>query len=437
MINIKNNSIYNPELKEQFLNTINEKTRQSYRRIFTITFKHELMLNKDINQFSLKEIEKVLWSFKSRTRNTIESYGRIISSYLNWCVKIGLISKNVMEDMKPDDFEKFIHDEPSYISEEQLRKIEDMCNNYQDAAILRLLFIGVGGKRLSEIRNLKVSDVDFENKRLRLIDVLKEDEKGAPLKYTERFIDVDERTLSLIKGASNQKIYLKRNGEITPTEHNNIRPFTDLVQNDYVIRPSITKTDNYYAPVDKFVIYRRLNMIKDTLGLDRFNAKFIQQSGMLYFANKIVEGDKVSLIDLKIVADQFNIKSYHNLKGIVTMDNIRKIYTRSWFYMARTFTLHEKDIVLNKGKLKNILDSKGLSYIDFYEKVVDAYGLDISYKGFMSLLSNRSTWKLLYAWAIVDVLGITIKDIFEIVDVDVNKLVKEKEEWKRKYQKSK
>lgn len=329
MINIKNNSIYNPELKEQFLNTINEKTRQSYRRIFTITFKHELMLNKDINQFSLKEIEKVLWSFKSRTRNTIESYGRIISSYLNWCVKIGLISKNVMEDMKPDDFEKFIHDEPSYISEEQLRKIEDMCNNYQDAVILRLLFIGVGGKRLSEIRNLKISDVDFENKRLRLIDALKEDEKGAPLKYTERFIDVDERTLSLIKGASNQRIYLKRNGEITPTEHNNIRPFTDLVQNDYVIRPSITKTDNYYAPVDKFVIYRRLNMIKDTLGLDRFNAKFIQQSGMLYFANKIVEGDKVSLIDLKIVADQFNIKSYHNLKGIVTMDNIRKIYTRS------------------------------------------------------------------------------------------------------------
>lgn len=105
--------------------------------------------------------------------------------------------------------------------------------------------------------------------------------------------------------------------------------------------------------------------------------------------------------------------------------------------MARTFTLHEKDIVLNKGKLKNILDSKGLSYIDFYEKVVDVYGLDISYKGFMSLLSNRSTWKLLYAWAIVDVLGITIKDIFEIVDVDVNKLIKEKEEWKRKYQKGK
>src|SRR5690606_10309512 len=177
MTNIKNNPIFNEEVKNEFLNTISEKTRQNYRRIFTITFKHELILNKDINQFTLKEIEKVLWSFKSKTRNTIESYGRIISSYLNWCVKTGLISKNVMEDMKPDDFEKFIHDDSEYMSEKQLRRIEDMCNNYQDAVIIRLLFIGAGGKKLSEIRNLKISDIDFENKRLNSTETLKEDEK--------------------------------------------------------------------------------------------------------------------------------------------------------------------------------------------------------------------------------------------------------------------
>lgn len=329
MTNVKNNLIFNEEIKNEFLNTISEKTRQSYRRIFTITFKHELILNKDINQFDLKEIEKVLWSFKSKTRNTIESYGRIISSYLNWCVKTGLISKNVMEDMKPDDFEKFIHDDSEYISEKQLRRIEDMCNNYQDAVIIRLLFIGVGGKKLSEIRNLKISDVDFENKRLKLTETLKEDERGLPLKYTERFINVDDRTLYLINGAIKQKMYLKRNGEIVQTEHDNIKPFTDLVDNNYVVRSSITKTENYNTPVDKFVIYRRLSMLEEILGLDRFNAKFIQHSGMLYLANKIMENGEVSLVDIKIVADQFNVKSYHNLKGLITTQNIRKIYLRS------------------------------------------------------------------------------------------------------------
>jgi len=105
--------------------------------------------------------------------------------------------------------------------------------------------------------------------------------------------------------------------------------------------------------------------------------------------------------------------------------------------MVREISLHEKDIILNKNKLKNILDKKGLSYIDFHAKVIDVYGLDLTYKGFMSLLANRSSWKLLYAYAITDVLNIEIKDIFDVIDVDIDKKAKEKEEWKRKYQKYK
>lgn len=320
--------LFNEELKTQFLNIVNEKTRSSYRRIFTITSKHETELNKDIHQFSLIEIEKVLWSFQSRTKNTVESYGRIISSYLNWCVKQGIISKNVMQEMRPDDFKKFIHDDSEYISEKHLRRIEDMCNNYQDSVIIRLLFIGIGGKSLSEIRNLKATDVDFENKRIKVIESLTVDEKGFPMKYTERFVDVDERTLHMIRGAINEKIYHKRNGELAVTDYNNIRPFNDLVKNDYVVRASITKTEYHDAPVDKFVIYRRLAMIKDVLGLEKFNAKFIQQSGMMHVANNIIENDTVSLVDLKMIANQLNVKSYHNLKGFITIDNIRKVYPK-------------------------------------------------------------------------------------------------------------
>jgi hypothetical protein len=102
--------------------------------------------------------------------------------------------------------------------------------------------------------------------------------------------------------------------------------------------------------------------------------------------------------------------------------------------MARTVTLHKKEIILNRKKLKDIIDMRGLSYIDLHEKVVDKFGLDITYKGFMSLLSNRSTWKLLYAHAITEVLLVSTNDIFDIIDVDVKKKAKEKEEWKEKYQ---
>lgn len=99
--------------------------------------------------------------------------------------------------------------------------------------------------------------------------------------------------------------------------------------------------------------------------------------------------------------------------------------------------LHGKDIILNKKKLKNILDGRGMSYIDFHEKVVNAYKLDLTYKGFMSLMDNRSSWKLLYAHAMTDVLNIKISDIFDVIEIDIDKKIEEKKVWREKYQKEK
>lgn len=101
----------------------------------------------------------------------------------------------------------------------------------------------------------------------------------------------------------------------------------------------------------------------------------------------------------------------------------------------RAISLHKKDIILNRRKLKLILDTKGVSYIELYEKAVEKFGIDITYKGFMSLLSNRSTWKLLYAYAITEAIFINIGDVFDVVNIDIEKKVKDKKKWKEKYEK--
>ena len=101
----------------------------------------------------------------------------------------------------------------------------------------------------------------------------------------------------------------------------------------------------------------------------------------------------------------------------------------------RTPTVHEKEIIINKGKLKDILDGRGMEYKELHSKIEKAFGLDLSYKGFMSLLSNKVTWKLLYAHAIATTLDIDYTEIFDVVDIDVEKAKKEKERWKEKYQK--
>jgi len=332
--NEKDNYLFNLERKESFIadmvtnGNISESTAKSYERILSYSARVEYALNKDLSDFNLEEIEKVLFGFNANNRNTVESYSRILSSYLNWSVQKGFSTNNPLYELKPDDFVKYLTDEETYFTNRQLKRWENHLENFQDAVIIRLLFIGVGGKQLSEIRNLKIQDVDRKNKTLKLTNTLKYDEKtGLPLKFTERYLDIeDDSTFDLIEGAIRTKKYVKRNGEVSEGAEARSIGMLELVENDYVIRSSITKTDNFNYPVDKFVIYRRLSMVSDVFGIDNFTAKLIQRSGMIYYANQIMQGDILTLDDMKIVADKFNIKSYHNLKGFLTTENVKKTY---------------------------------------------------------------------------------------------------------------
>jgi len=327
-----NNSLFNMVDKQEFLNdmikaqAITEDTAKNYERILGITGQYEEALDKDLNQFSLKELETIMLGFQANNRNTIETYSRIISSYLNWSVAEGLTKYNPLADLKPNDFIKYLTNGEEYLTDKQLRRWEDRMENYQDAVIVRLLFLGVGGKQLSEIRNLKKEDIDRKNKKIRLVNTLKADkETGLPIKFTERWFEIDdEHTFDLIEGAINQKTYTKRNGDMKKNPH--VRPYTDLVSNGYVVRASVTKTENFSYPVDKFVVYRRIQMLSEVFGVEDFTAKLIQRSGMIAYGNQLIQDGKLSLDDMKMVADRYNIKSYHNLKGFLTVENILKTY---------------------------------------------------------------------------------------------------------------
>ncbi len=94
----------------------------------------------------------------------------------------------------------------------------------------------------------------------------------------------------------------------------------------------------------------------------------------------------------------------------------------------------KKDIVLDRAKMEYIMMSKNIIYKELWENLNEKYGLDIGYKGFMSLINNRSNWKLLYAYTICEELNIEIKDIFRLVEVDVEEKKKEREAFKKKYE---
>src|SRR5690606_24310317 len=113
-LNVTDSSLFNHGRKEEYLmdmvnsKNLKEQTAISYGRIFEKTKETEEKLNKDLSDFTFEEIEKILFDFKSNNRNTLESYARIISSYLNWNVKKGYIKSNLLEGLRPNDFSKYL-----------------------------------------------------------------------------------------------------------------------------------------------------------------------------------------------------------------------------------------------------------------------------------------------------------------------------------------
>lgn len=305
--------VFNANKKEEFLNLFDvEGTRKNYLRIFTKTEAIERKTGKDLYEFNERELGKLLRAFDSKNRATLESYGRYISSYLNWAVSNGLAEKNLLEKLKPKDFSKFVVHEEEYLTERFLNRLENQMENYQDSVISRLIFEGVGGRGFSELLNLKEEDVDFENCTLTLHENTKDG-------VVERELVISTRATEIIRGALEQKRYIKKNGNSVGRGS-----FLDLKENGYVIKTAITNAEtNEATGID--TIYRRLRVIEDDLGLDSFTAKFIQRSGIINMASNISgKGVRVNSDILKQIANRYKIKTIHTMRSYVTEENLKK-----------------------------------------------------------------------------------------------------------------
>lgn len=304
--------IFNVETKEEFLKAFDvEGTRKNYLRIFTKTEPIEEKLGKDLYEFNEKELNKLLRAFDSKNRATLESYGRYVSSYLNWAVEKELTDVNLLEKLKPNDFLQFVVNEEKYLTERYLTRLESQMENYQDAVISRLIFEGVGGKGFSELLNLKEEDVDFDKNILHLVE---DTNKGK----VERDLKVSTHTIEIIKGALNQKKYAKRNGNSVGRGS-----FLELKDNGYIIKTAVTNAETDEATgID--TIYRRLRVIEQDLGLDSFKAKFIQRSGILNMASKIAKkGVRVDSDILKQIAKRYKINTIHTMRSYLTEENLK------------------------------------------------------------------------------------------------------------------
>lgn len=125
---------------------------------------------RQVREVSFQSIEK--WVMNGRIeRNwspkTVHIYLLVLSVFLDWCISKGLISDNPVKAFPRPKLAKV---EPKALDSDQMRELMDWVRNfpfgYQFEKMRAIAIIGTflgTGVRLSELRNLKLCDIDLKN----------------------------------------------------------------------------------------------------------------------------------------------------------------------------------------------------------------------------------------------------------------------------------
>jgi integrase len=322
-------NIYNEEIKQKFLDTYeNEGTKNTIKYIFFYSYLNEVPLNKDLYDFSKEEIGKIVADSQPKSLSVAKTKLRFIHQYISWAISNNYRrnSINPLQNEANDDewLKQFVDPQlKMFISKNDVNEFTTHLVNYQDIVIMHLIFNGVYGHSSTELRNLKITDINEEEKTLRLYD----EKKG------ERYIQVDEDLINLIHKANNEPVYQSSNGRGERQKE------SDLIQNEFVIRPARRGRVVEHNPATQITIINRIKTIAEEFDMEDLTPKGIQRSGMIYMAYKLLKESgrtELNKQDYEKIGDHFNLSkihageySYHNrsvMGEYINIENIKKLY---------------------------------------------------------------------------------------------------------------
>ena len=193
---------------------LSDKTRESYQNDLDVYM--EFLVNKgclsvsDIRDEDIREFLKVR-SEKEKT-TTIAHNLTVIKNFHEYLVKEGLVKKDASEFIERPKLRKSL---PKTLSIEDVDKLLDVelktVFDYRNKAMLELIY-GTG-LRVSELVNLTVNDLDFNNCLIRVMGKGSK-EREIPLgEYSIYYLGLYlEKRESMLKNRSCDKLFLNNHG---------------------------------------------------------------------------------------------------------------------------------------------------------------------------------------------------------------------------------
>jgi integrase/recombinase XerD len=147
----------------------------------------DIYFNQDLKNKTYKDIQNYLSTIQDKNTRTISHYITVINSFYTFLVNDGIIKENPCTNIKSPKLPKTL---PNFLTEEEVDKLLDINLNtpydYRNKAMLEILY--ATGLRISELCNLKITDVDMNNEIIRVYG------KGKK----ERIIPVSDYALSFL-----------------------------------------------------------------------------------------------------------------------------------------------------------------------------------------------------------------------------------------------
>lgn len=304
-------------LKDSFIKetTDNQNSQYLLINVFESCYDTEFELDKDVSEFTYEELGLLWGNMRARSVNTLISRKSVLNNYCEYAIKKGYSKTkiNFLEKMyKPKDLEKYVDQnwkENKIIDRETLYEIVTLCQNAQDAAIFMLLFEGVWGEDLEELRMLRLRDVDDKNNRLLLRST-----DGETGNVKERVVDVSEKCIDIVLEAGSETIYKNLNGKPHPSAK--LKDFS-LTDTEYVLKNTVRANSVETTIVTSATIRQRLDRIKNIIEYKYLNPTNIRLSGMVEFAKeymklKEIEVDQLTSDDYAFIWNRFGGKEAEN-----------------------------------------------------------------------------------------------------------------------------
>jgi integrase len=315
--------MYDENRKNKFIDQYGSGTGKTLSRIFKVSQVVEYELGKDLSDFTREELKRLFYSYTPKTVYSSKANVTWVSKYIDWSIAEGYTKGiNPLSTIDTEWKEQFANKNlKKYWTDKEISDIVSVKirANYQDGAIVVLLFSGIRGAGNSEILNLRKKDVDRDKNILHV-----RDEDGS-----ERDVFVSEECIRICLKAYEETEYEKMNGNASPDIK---APRAQLVDNDFIVKSVNTNTKNFNE-AEKNIVHRRLSKIAAELDEPLFTPMNLYYSGMialckdLYASTGRLDDEEYSIV---FSEERFNEKSeqsrYRLKNDFLNLETLKSIY---------------------------------------------------------------------------------------------------------------